>query len=639
MVCKFSGAEIIVTLLFLITFNAPSTPAQESASLPLATSIPELPAPAPHSNVLPTRHASVVVRVLGESDRPLASQALVQLSSDGVPPVYAATGKTAKATFDAAQSHRYKITVSAAGYQTAQTTLETYAKDSFYQAIVRMAPDPTSPAWVSLPLEPAARNDAQHGLAELQAGHFQAASEHFDQAVKLAPQNAGLTYLLGVSLLKSNDYEKAQSYLQRAASLDPHNTLSLVALGKARLKQGDYAGAAVPVKRAISINPKNWGAHLLLGSIYLVQRQFSGAVQESQKALRLGKNEANGAELVLGEAQVGLGQNHKAQLTLTSFVDRAPDSPAVPVAKQLMTQLQSNTHAQSKQELVEAALTSADAVQVSPDVASAYAVPSWRPPGVDEERIQVATGVACPASTVLDGVMNRVDEFVTNVNRFAATEHVVHEALTSTGKVISTEKRKFDYVVSINSLPSGDLDVDESRDGSDSYDGFPDGIATLGLPSLALVFHQRYRSDYNFTCEGLGELHEHATWIVHFQQRADRPSRIRGYDIEGRLYPVALKGRAWIAADTFQVMRMEADLMSPVPKIKLRDEHQAIEYRPVYFEKSKSEMWLPASADLYFDFRHHKYHRTHTFDGYLLFSVTATEKIGMPKEVTQDHKP
>jgi len=152
------------------------------------------------------------------------------------------------------------------------------------------------------------------------------------------------------------------------------------------------------------------------------------------------------------------------------------------------------------------------------------------------------------------------------------------------------------------------------------------------------VFHSQYRNDFNFNCEGLGEFQGRATWIVYFQQRPDLPSRIRGYSINGVLHPVALNGRAWIAADSFQVVRMEADITKPMPQIKLRDEHQVIEYRPVLFQKSNTEMWLPATANLYFDFRNHKYHRVHSFSSYLLFSVSASEKIGTPKQLKKKNK-
>ena len=157
----------------------------------------------------------------------------------------------------------------------------------------------------------------------------------------------------------------------------------------------------------------------------------------------------------------------------------------------------------------------------------------------------------------------------------------------------------------------------------------------MGLPSLAFVFHERYRNDYRFDSRGLGEWHGRAAWLVDLQQRPDRKSRIRGYDVQDTLYPVSLKGRAWIAADSFEVMRMEADTMKPVPQINLRDEHQTIQYAPVHFRTGGTELWLPASADLYFDFQRHRYHRVHSFDSYLLFSVSVSQKIGTPKQVAQ----
>jgi hypothetical protein len=50
-------------------------------------------------------------------------------------------------------------------------------------------------------------------------------------------------------------------------------------------------------------------------------------------------------------------------------------------------------------------------------------------------------------------------------------------------------------------------------------------------------------------------------------------------------YPVKLKGRAWIAAGTHQVMRLETDLAEEIPAIRLRVEDLTIEYRPVQFQK------------------------------------------------------
>jgi len=153
-----------------------------------------------------------------------------------------------------------------------------------------------------------------------------------------------------------------------------------------------------------------------------------------------------------------------------------------------------------------------------------------------------------------------------------------------------------------------------------------------GLVAFALVFHPYFVGDFEMACEGLGEWHGQPAWQVHFQQRPDKPARMHVFRVGGGLYPVKLKGRAWVSADTYQVVRLELDLIEPIPKIRLEAEHLAIEYRPVQFARRNPELWLPGSADLYMDFRGRRYHHRHSFSDFLLFSVDATQQIQAPKE-------
>src|SRR5262249_29732252 len=91
------------------------------------------------------------------------------------------------------------------------------------------------------------------------------------------------------------------------------------------------------------------------------------------------------------------------------------------------------------------------------------------------------------------------------------------------------------------------------------------------------------------------------------------------------------RGRAWIATDSFQVIGLETDIVAPIPTIRLKAEHDFIEYAPVKFSKSSQELWLPASAELFLDFHGHRLHRRHYFRDYMLFSVDETQKISEPK--------
>jgi hypothetical protein len=55
-----------------------------------------------------------------------------------------------------------------------------------------------------------------------------------------------------------------------------------------------------------------------------------------------------------------------------------------------------------------------------------------------------------------------------------------------------------------------------------------------------------------------------------------------------------------------------------------------VEYGPVPFPKKNTSLWLPKSADIYFDFRKHHYYRRHSFDHFMLYSVDSEEKRKEP---------
>jgi hypothetical protein len=189
--------------------------------------------------------------------------------------------------------------------------------------------------------------------------------------------------------------------------------------------------------------------------------------------------------------------------------------------------------------------------------------------------------------------------------------------------------------VAIRKLGARGMDVQEYRDGSVSTQFFPAHVATLGLPMLALVFHSYYRPEFEFKCEGRGEWRGRPAWVVHFRQRDNEMSEMRVYRVNSMSFPVRLKGRAWIDAQNSQILAMEADMIKPVPEIRLVRDHQMIEYGPVEFQKAKTPLWLPKSADWYCNLAGQRYHRRHTFSHFLLFSVEDVQKIEAPKGVQQ----
>jgi hypothetical protein len=255
----------------------------------------------------------------------------------------------------------------------------------------------------------------------------------------------------------------------------------------------------------------------------------------------------------------------------------------------------------------------------------------WYPPDIDRVIPQVTAGTACPLSDVLSKAGKRIEELVHNVDKFTATEVVEHQNVDRAGRLRPPETRKFNYLVSITQRPNGYTNVEEYRNGGSAPDQFPEHIGTLGTPTLVLIFHPHHVNDFTMTCEGLGEWQERPAWQVRFEERRSK-SPISAIDIGGRYFDLRLRGRAWILADSYQVARLESDLAEEIPQIRLRLQHQDIEYRPVPLPESKGEIWVPSSTQLYMDFLGHRFYRQHNFTDVKFFSVKVQQTFGDPKE-------
>jgi hypothetical protein len=256
---------------------------------------------------------------------------------------------------------------------------------------------------------------------------------------------------------------------------------------------------------------------------------------------------------------------------------------------------------------------------------------SWAPADVDYDDLPVASGVSCPQQKVLDGASRRILELVQNVDRFTATETLIHQPVDHSGHLGRPITAQFNYMVSYSPTEDGYLAVDEFRNGSLSQAGFPDNIATRGTPSLILIFHPKNIVNFKMECEGLGHWHGEPAWRVRFEQLDGRPNLTSAIAVGGKSYGVKLRGKAWILADSYQVARLETDMQESIPKIHLLLDHLSIEYRPIKSPIDKEQLWLPSSAELYMDFLGRRFYRKHAFANYKIFSVESQYQIADPK--------
>ncbi len=257
---------------------------------------------------------------------------------------------------------------------------------------------------------------------------------------------------------------------------------------------------------------------------------------------------------------------------------------------------------------------------------------SWVPPDVNSIIPPVEEGVPCSTAEVLQNAQRRAEELVDNLPKFAATETMQHYELHKSGKWMGPQTVTFDYMAEMNRVRPDMLVMEETRDGRIPLEKFPAHFATLGLPIMALIFHPVFSGEYEMQCEGLGQWEGRPAWQVYFYQRADKVPRLRAYSSGDKSYRLKLRGRAWLDSRTYHPLRIETDLIQPIPEIELLREHLAVTYRPVHFQQQNEDLWLQQSAEVFMDFHGHRYRRVHTFSNFLLFAVDVTSKDAAPKE-------
>src|SRR5208282_2806218 len=156
-------------------------------------------------------------------------------------------------------------------------------------------------------------------------------------------------------------------------------------------------------------------------------------------------------------------------------------------------------------------------------------------------------------------------------------------------------------------------------------------LLDTGLPAMALIFHASLQDDYEMHCEGFTQWNNGPAWVVSFCQRAEKKTRTITMVTPKGVFPVGIRGRAWITVGSGHIMHLETNLVKPVLLLGLRADATAIDYAPVKFESKDVEFWLPKAAIAYADYGKHRTVIEHTFSDFQLFSVQTDQVIEQPR--------
>jgi tetratricopeptide (TPR) repeat protein len=135
----------------------------------------------------------------------------------------------------------------------------------------------------------------QEGWQLWQAQKLDEAAAKFQQAVKLAPDNANAWNGLGWATFNAGQPAEAENAFQKVLSLEPNHPAALNGLGQIDLSLGKYDEAETYLLKAAPQAPAAWFG---LARLYLLQGKFDQAETWAQKTVDSGQGDATAREML-----------------------------------------------------------------------------------------------------------------------------------------------------------------------------------------------------------------------------------------------------------------------------------------------------------------------------------------------------
>ncbi len=229
---------------------------------------------------------------------------------------------------------------------------------------------------------------------------------------------------------------------------------------------------------------------------------------------------------------------------------------------------------------------------------------------------------------LLDRVGENVEIFFRDFPNTSALENVYQERWEPGGARDDYLKPKYHYIISASSDPD-ELGLEEYRTNlKDEKLTFKDlkgsYLLTSGYASHPLYFHPRNRSASNFRCIGRERSGQKAI-VIAFAQIPEKTKTLGSITLMGQHAVILVQGAIWVAPDSFQILRMQTDLLVSRSDIGLNQHATRIEFEEIAFPGISRKLWLPREVLITIQFQGYKFRNLHRYTQYKLFSVESKD--------------
>ncbi len=437
--------------------------------------------------------------------------------------------------------------------------------------------------------------------------------------LKDAPDCAACRTLMGLALLDQGGWSAARQELNQAAQLDARLAEGerapqpFIAMAAMECWRGRPRAALFPLLQALEVNPKEPLALQELGRSLVMLQDWPAADHFLEKAINAGAH--RDAYLLCGEALLALNKHEEADHQLALFLGNR-NARDLPRAYRLrFSELEIRNHLESQEpgEQMVLSHSPADMVQSIPDLKGLQA-PA---PGDSLRSILRKTGMA-------------VEEFFQGLPNTSSHEEVRQEILNRKGKPKSSQQQAFNYLMvaeSGNSVTNLNEYRTDRGGGMAILRGTEKGfMLTQGFASISSIFLPQFQSESRFRLLGRQMVNGRLAHVVAFAQLPGMASRRGLFRTNAGTFYILLQGVAWIDAQTYSVMRMRTDLLSPIDEIALTQVSTDVQFAQVDFARQNKTFWLPHTVAVTVRWRGGNLRNWHTYSGFRFFNVDAREK-------------
>lgn len=156
----------------------------------------------------------------------------------------------------------------------------------------------------------------------------------------------------------------------------------------------------------------------------------------------------------------------------------------------------------------------------------------------------------------------------------------------------------------------------------------PNRLINIGFATLWLVFLPGNLDDSHFRYLGEQLIEKHKTYVIAFAQKPQITGLRPVINYSSGQCTTPLQGIAWIDQSTFQIVRLQTDLLHSLPDIQLSQLRTVLTYQSVKIWGLHLSLWLPKDVETTYHTSYRDVKESHSYSRYRLFKATMKVLIG-----------